>query len=143
MDAVDFDWGLALLPIVEDVGIRSSALGGYNMAIMAMSDNPEDAWEFITWLQLPENIRRFYWDYLGGARIPSRADIADEPGRWVEDERLRVFIEQLRYAAPRGPHPRWPAISEAIQVAIQKVLTGQASPQEALDEAAAAIAAVY
>lgn len=143
MDAVDFDWGLALLPIVEDVGVRSSALGGYNMAIMAMSDNPEDAWEFITWLQLPENIRRFYWDYLGGARIPSRADIADEPGRWVEDERLRVFIEQLRYAAPRGPHPRWPAISEAIQVAIQKALTGQASPQEALDEAAAAIAEVY
>ncbi len=143
MEEVEFEWGLALLPVVEEVGVRSSAMGGYNMAIMADSDNPEEAWEFITWLQSPENIRRFYWDYLGGARIPSRADVAGEAGRWVEDERLQVFIEQLRYASPRGPHPQWPAISDAIQVAIQKALTGQASPEEALDEAAAAITEIY
>ena len=143
MSDADFNWELALLPVKEDVGVRSSAMGGYNMAIMADSDNPREAWKFMTWLQTPENIRRFYWDYLDGARIPSRADVANEEGRWVEDERLKVFIEQLQYAKPRGPHPEWPAISDAIQVAIQKALTEQATPQEALDEAAEAISGVY
>lgn len=139
MSEAEFEWGLALLPVKEDVGIRSSAMGGYNMAIMADSDSPSEAWEFMTWLQEPENVRRFYWDHLGGARIPPRADVANEPGKWTEDPSLKVFIEQLEYAQPRGPHPEWPSISEAIQIAIQTALTGQASPQDALDAAAAEI----
>lgn len=143
MEDADFEWGLTLLPVKEDVGVRSSALGGYNMAIMADAENPEGAWQFMQWLQTPENIRRFYWDFLGGARIPSRGDVANEAGKWVEDERLKVFIEQLQFAQPRGPHPEWPTISEAIQVAIQKALTEQATPQEALEEAAQTIREVY
>jgi multiple sugar transport system substrate-binding protein len=136
MKQADFNWGLALLPLKEDVGIQSSAMGGYNMAIMADSESPNNAWTFMKWLQTPENIRRFYWDYLKGARIPSRADVANDTDKWVKDPQLKVFIEQLAFAKPRGPHPEWPSISNAIQIAIQKSLTGQATPQAALDEAA-------
>jgi multiple sugar transport system substrate-binding protein len=139
MKDANFEWGLSLLPIKEDVGVRSSAMGGYNMAIMADSKSPGNSWEFIKWLQKPENIRRFYWDFLGGARIPSRADVANEADKWVQNPQLKVFIEQLQYAKPRGPHPEWPSISNAIQIAIQKSLTGQATPKAALDEAAKAL----
>ncbi len=53
-----------------------------------------------------------------------------------------MFVEQLKYAKPRGPHPEWPKISKAIQDAIQGALTGQMSAQDALDQAAAKIKSV-
>jgi multiple sugar transport system substrate-binding protein len=77
-----------------------------------------------------------YWDYLGGARIPARSDIAEDPDKWVSDPVLSVFIDQLEFAVPRGPHPNWPEISSYIQNAIQKALSNQATAEEAMKEAA-------
>ena len=50
-----------------------------------------------------------------------------------------MFQEQLKYAAPRGPHPEWQKISKAIYDAMQAALTGQTSAQAALDQAQATI----
>jgi multiple sugar transport system substrate-binding protein len=50
-----------------------------------------------------------------------------------------VFQEQLKYARPRGPHPEWQKISKAIYDAIQAAMTGQMTPQQALDQAQATI----
>jgi multiple sugar transport system substrate-binding protein len=47
-----------------------------------------------------------------------------------------VLLEQMKYAAPRGPHPKWPQISTAIFTAIQEALTGVKTAQKALQDAA-------
>ena len=45
----------------------------------------------------------------------------------------------MKYAMPRGPHPRWPEISNALSEALDKGLLGVAAPQAALDDAQAKI----
>ena len=47
-----------------------------------------------------------------------------------------VFMEQLKTAKARTPHPKWPKIDEAIGKAVTLALGGDKSPQAALDEAA-------
>ncbi|MBP0650059.1 Flp family type IVb pilin, partial [Mycobacterium tuberculosis] len=37
-----------------------------------------------------------------------------------KDAALKVFLEQMQYSRPRGPHPEWAKISKAIQDAIQQ-----------------------
>lgn len=135
-EEADFDWDIALLPVKEEGGPQASALGGENFAIMADSDHIDEAWEFIRWSSSADVVRELFWDYYGGGRIPSRSDVANEEGKWVADDELGVFIEQLEFARPRGPHPNWPQISEPIQRAIQATLTGQSSADEALERAA-------
>ena len=81
--------------------------------------------------------------YQRFGQLPARSDIAiPATGNKLKDDALKTFVEQLKYAQPRGPSPEWPKISKAIQDAIQATLTGQSSPKDALDQAAEKIKAV-
>ena len=66
--------------------------------------------------------------------FPPRSDVAAEP-EWTEDPIKKVFASQMASAMPRGPHPKWPEISEAIFSALQEIEVGEATPKEALDKA--------
>ena len=48
---------------------------------------------------------------------------------------LAVFGEQMEYAMPRGPHPKWPEISTAISEAMHEAITGVKTPEQALKDA--------
>lgn len=127
-----FDWGVTLLPTREAGGERASALGDFNLAIFANSENGDAAFQFLEyfWSQADRIWPEF-------TRMPAIEGVALAP---TGDERIdaaaAVFAEQLRFARNRGPHPDWPRISQHIQDAFQSVLTGQAEAQEALDLAA-------
>ena len=136
VEDVDFNWDVTLLPYKEDVGIRSSALGGENFAIMANSDHIEEAWEYIKWTQRRDFVEEMY---IEGDRMPSRSDVAEESDYWAQDPVLGAFLEQLEYAQARGPHPRWPELSDVVQIAMHEAMTGQKTPEEALNDAAAEI----
>ena len=128
-----FDWEVALLPVRDEVGIRASALGGFNWAIPAGAEDAEAAFEVIEYMSMQDTLQ-YAW---GTGRIPSRRDVSipqpDLPLAYL------VFAEQMESATARGPHPEWPAISRAIQTAIQQALTGTASVEDALAQAADAI----
>ncbi|WP_454856181.1 ABC transporter substrate-binding protein [Rhizobium binxianense] len=133
-----FDWGTALLPVPQEGAQRSSAMGDYNWAIFSSSKHPEEAFKAIEYFvsQDKDMYQRF-------GQLPARSDIAIPPtGNKLKDDALKTFVEQLKYAQPRGPSPEWPKISKAIQDAIQATLTGQSSPKDALDQAAEKIKAV-
>jgi multiple sugar transport system substrate-binding protein len=49
---------------------------------------------------------------------------------------LKVFMDQMGCAMPRGPHPQWPEFSGAIQMAIQESLVNAKTPEQALKDAA-------
>ncbi|MEM8789260.1 MAG: sugar ABC transporter substrate-binding protein [Pseudomonadota bacterium] len=133
-----FDWGVTLLPVREEGGERASALGDFNLAIFANTENADAAFQFMEyfWSQADRIWPEF-------TRMPAIEGVALAP---TGDERIdaaaAVFAEQLRYARNRGPHPEWPRISQHIQDAFQSVLTGQAEAQEALDLAAEEIDAI-
>ncbi|WP_416797390.1 ABC transporter substrate-binding protein [Ciceribacter azotifigens] len=133
-----FDWGVALLPVPQEGAERSSAMGDFNWAIFASTQHPQEAFKVLEYFVSQDN--RMFKDF---GQLPARSDIAiPETGEPKKDAALKVFIEQLKYAKPRGPHPEWPKISKAIQDAIQAALTGQVSSKEALDQAAEKIKAV-
>ncbi len=133
-----FDWGVALLPVPKIGSERSSAMGDFNWAVFSSTEHPEEAFKVLEFFVSQDD--RMFKDF---GQLPARSDIAIPPtGEPLKDAALQVFLEQLKYAKPRGPHPEWPKISKAIQDAIQAALTGQMSSKEALDQAAEKIKAV-
>jgi multiple sugar transport system substrate-binding protein len=133
-----FDWGVALLPTRVEGGERASALGDFNVAIFANTENPDAAFQFLEYMW--SQYDRVWPEFT---RMPAIEGVELAPtGNERIDAAAAVFAEQLRYARNRGPHPDWPRISQHIQDAFQSVLTGQAEPQAALDEAAEEIDAI-
>ena len=133
-----FDWGVALLPVPKEGAERSSAMGDFNWAIFASTKHPAEAFKALEYFVSQDD--KLFKNF---GQLPARSDISiPETGQPLKDAALKVFLEQLKYAKPRGPHPQWPKISKAIQDAIQAALTGQMSPKDALDQAAEKIKAV-
>lgn len=130
-----FDWGVTLLPTETAGGPQSSALGDYNWGIFANSKHPDEAFKVLEFFASKD--KTLYQEY---GQLPARKDVTiPDSGDPKKDAALKVFLEQMKYAQPRGPHPEWPKISKAIQDAIQQALTGAATPKDALDAAAATI----
>ncbi|UVC07255.1 sugar ABC transporter substrate-binding protein [Rhizobium sp. TH2] len=138
MDEAKFDWGVALLPVPEPGAARSSAMGDFNWAIFSNTQHPDEAFKVLEYFVSQDSTM---FEKFG--QLPARSDITiPATGKKLKDDALKVFLEQLKYAQPRGPHPAWPKISKAIQDAIQGALTGQMSAKDALDQAAEKISAV-
>ncbi len=130
-----FDWGVALLPTIEEGGDRSSALGGFDWGIMSTTKHPDEAFRALEYFAAQDG--RIFEEF---GNIPARSDIElPVTGVALKDAALVVFQEQLQYAQPRGPHPEWQKISKAIYDAMQAALTGQMSSKDALDQAQATI----
>jgi ABC-type sugar transport system, periplasmic component len=135
VEDAQFDWGVTLLPTITEGGERSSALGGFNWGIMSTTQHPDEAFRLLEYYVSQDH--RLFPEF---GNIPPRSDI-ELPVTGIEkkDAALQVFLEQLQYAQPRGPHPEWQRISKAIYDAMQAALTGQMSSKDALDQAQATI----
>lgn len=133
-----FEWGTALLPVPQEGAQRSSAMGDYNWAIFSSTKHPEEAFKALEFFASRD--ATMYKDF---GQLPARSDLPVPPtGNAVKDAALATFLEQMKYAQPRGPSPDWPKISKAIQDAIQAALTGQMTPKAALDQAAEKIKSI-
>lgn len=129
-DATDPDFQYGIAPIPRDQRY-ATPLGGENVAITRHA-NVEAAWTFVEWLTSREVMERFA---RRSGHLPPRVDVARAKGAWSGDPRLRPFIEMMPHAVPRGPHPRWPELSEVIASAVQDGLSGARSPADALQDA--------
>lgn len=132
----NFDWRVAVLPVHDKVQKPASALGGYHYAIPTGARNVKGAFKFIEFMSNPEFLNAGW----SAGRLAPRTDIVLENPQWPAA--YAVYREQLQSAIQRGPHPQWPEIEHAINVAIQEALTGIKTPQEALAGAAATVAPI-
>lgn len=126
----NLNWRLAVLPGRVK---QASAMGGVNIGIVKGAKNADAAWQYIKWLYRPEAIAEF-WQKFG--TLPLMPEIAESAPYWKGDPVYDVLLEQMKYAAPRGPHPKWPEISTAIYTAMQEALTGVKTSEQALADAA-------
>ncbi len=131
-DAPDMDWGIAMVPKDKKF---ASVLGGENVGIIK-GGNVEGAWTFLEWMCSAENVDR-YISQTG--YFPPRKDVAASNKRWASDPVLSTFMEEMKFAQPRGPHPKWPQISNALSEALQKGIVGATTPEAAMKEAQAKI----
>ena len=134
-EEAQFNWGVTLLPTATEGGERSSAMGDFNLGIFSTSKHPDEAFRLIEYFVSQSD--RLFPEF---SNIPARSDVPlPSTGDAARDAAIAVFQDQLQYARPRGPHPEWPKISKAIFDAVQAAMTGQMTPQEALDQAQATI----
>ena len=136
--APDKNWGVALIPKADD-GVNASVLGGENFGLTTACKDIDAGVEFLTWLMSKEVSADFCEE---AGKFSPRADSSASKAIWTDDPIFSVFAENMNYAMPRGPHPRWPEISTAISVAEHEVFTGSKDVQSALDEAAATVSAI-
>jgi multiple sugar transport system substrate-binding protein len=116
-------------------GASTAALGGSELAINAFSDQPDEAYALVDYLLQPE--QELERARVVGQYPPIRA-LYDTPdlaqGLHADPEALRRIIDR---ATPRPVTPIYSELSEILQIALHRALTGQAAPDEALSSAAA------
>jgi multiple sugar transport system substrate-binding protein len=133
-DAPDMKWGVVKIPKDKKF---SSVLGGENFGVVK-GKNVKAACKFLQFVGSPQIMKEYEIKFN---MFPPRQDVATDPA-WTQDPVMRLFMDEMKYAMPRGPHPKWPEISNAISTALQEVLTGAKTPQSAAKDAQAKVAEV-
>ena len=112
-------------------GGHASVVGGENIVVMAGSQHPEEAMEFLRFTQSDEY--QLEMSKVGQLTVLNSL-IEDE--YFVDHPYYGTFLEQLQTARARLPHPAYNEIETILGDAAQLVLRGEMSAQEAMDLAA-------
>lgn len=131
-EAPDLNWDVTLIPKDEE---NASAIGGENYAVIS-GGNEEGALNFLEFATQPEQVE-FMMNTMG--YISADKEIAEKQFSSEEDAVYKKFVEQLGYAQARGPLAEWPSVSDAISLAFNQVITGEAEPEQAAEAAQATI----
>ena len=107
---------------------KVSLSGGWTWAIANKSTNPDLAWKFITELQTQKNATKYTVD---GTQIAVRKDVATDPTYLEANSKTPVFTDVVKVTQYRPAYPEYPQISNQIQVAMESVMTGQQTPEQA------------
>lgn len=137
-DVPDKNWNVTLIPKADD-GVYASVLGGENLAITSACENMDLAWAFLSFMCNGENTAIFCANV---GKFAPRDDGNEYTDFWTSDPISAVFAEGMQYALPRGPHPRWSEFSAVVSNAVQEVLTGTKTPEQAMTDAQAAGSAI-
>ncbi len=123
-------WNVALLPVGNK---PASDLGGENFAVVK-GDNVDQAVAFLKFVASPAEMKTYInkFGYIASRRDVAATQFTSDP---LNDPINKVFVQQLAVAQPRGPHPRWPEISDAISLAFNEAMTGVATPAAAAAKA--------
>ncbi|MBI9043678.1 MAG: extracellular solute-binding protein [Anaerolineaceae bacterium] len=124
----DFKVNFATIPTGPD-GNTSSVVGGEDVVIFESSENIDAAMKWTAYL-LSEEAQ------LSMAEVGVIPTLSNLVGNDALPEYFDVFLTQLETAQARVPHPAWSDMDGAINNAFQRMLNGDQTPQEALDQAA-------
>ena len=133
----EFDkYEVSLLPTMNANDPQKTGTGGWTMG--AFSDDPEKV----------EMCMEFTKDVFIGegnevtGQLPTSPQLFDTLDKF-QDPIYDKFNEALKYGEARPGVPVYPKISEELQIAVGTVLTGEATPEEAVDKAYKASLAAY
>ena len=130
----DFKVNFAPIPTGPD-GANSSVVGGEDVVIFANSKHQDAAMKWATFL-LGEESQKLMAQV---GVVPTLSSLINDPAM---PSYFGVFLEQLKTAQARVPHPKWSDMDNAINNAFQRMLRGEQTPQKALDQAASEIDAL-
>ena len=130
-------WEYAYVPMPKSAnGAQASVIGGENFGVCTGAADRDACIAFLEYMETAQN--NADWCELAG-KLPVRGDAVELKDFWTADERYKVFNDSMNFAVPRGPHPQWPTISEALYTAEQAVLLGEKDAATAAADAAAVI----
>jgi multiple sugar transport system substrate-binding protein len=130
------DWGIGLMPHGDDADAGTWS-GGFSMSIPTGSDNAEAAWEFIKCATGAEGQASWARDTQAQ---PTNIQAAEDPV--LQSNPTWQVVDDALASSTGGvqviPYPNW---GEQLEQRYEQVWTGALTPQEALDEAQAAVEA--
>jgi multiple sugar transport system substrate-binding protein len=131
------DFGIVTIPVPKAGSKPVVPLGGEVWCVLKGDPKVEQAAiKFVQFAEEPDRLRKICdtFNY-----ISSNRDIAKQQGE--ANPELQPFVDQMDTARARSQDggAKYPAISLAARTAIQRALTGQATAEEALKDAAAKI----
>ena len=132
--------GVAPFPPAEG-GRPAAALGGAQLAVNALSGEPQLAWELVEFLTAPEQMLE---RARLAAQLPARQSLY-EASALAEVLPIPAADVQraLEATVARPVTPVYSELSEILQVHLHRALTGQEEPQPALEAAAAEIRGLF
>ncbi|WP_367124096.1 extracellular solute-binding protein [Streptomyces phytohabitans] len=120
--------GVAPMPTQDGGEPGSTSMsGGWAWSIPRKSGNHDLSWKMIETLQRRENAREWC---VRGSQIAVREDVAADPAYLNAIPRTKFFTDLVDVTHYRPALPVYPRVSEAITVAMEKVTTGDASPEQ-------------
>jgi multiple sugar transport system substrate-binding protein len=129
--------GTAAMPTQNgDAPGKTSMSGGWLLSIGSKSKNKDAAWKFISLALNKDNTKSYD---MAASQIAERKDVADDPEYKSSDPTTPFFTSLVDVTHFRPAYTAYPKVSDAIQVAMEAVMTGQASPDKALSQYAESV----
>jgi multiple sugar transport system substrate-binding protein len=128
---------IPMFPVPNQTVQTTTLMGGWELAIPATSKNSDLAWELITLMAEPDILAPFLQEY---GYLPTQKVLGDGPLSLPLKESVPFYeemVSMIQYGRSRPNIPEYPSIAEHIHAAIQQVYNGSASPDQALNIAAA------
>lgn len=135
------DWskvmGTAPMPTQNGVAPGSTSMsGGWTLALGSKSKNKDAAWNFI---KLALNQKNSLDYDISASQIPVREDVANDPKYTSSNPTSTFFSSLVKVTHFRPATSDYAKVSNAIQVAMEAVMTGQESPEAAAKDYDAAL----
>jgi multiple sugar transport system substrate-binding protein len=131
---------MALMPAFSDGGVESATLdGSMGFSVADASPAKEAAWKYIEYLTSEDVQNRYSAHLLPIWQTSFEGEAGEQLMSYSESNAVTVpmFKEQFPYSSVRPKVPFYPEASKALQLALQEALTGQKTPEQALNDAAA------
>ena len=129
----DFNYDFALIPAGPNG--TSSVVGGEDVVVLDGSKNKEAAMKWVDYLMSPEAQKMMAQVGV----MPTLSSLTNDPDL---PSYFGIFMEQLKTAQARVVSPKWSDMDTALNNAYTRILKGDQTPQEALDQAATEINAL-
>ena len=128
-DSPDLEYGFVPFPV--NAGKQQATVSVTDsLGISEACANKAEAWQFVEFLY--QDAYRQKFDEVEGM-LPERKAVAGSDFYSTPD--YKPFVDALEYAKFQPQHPKFEQIQQIMTVAVQKALSGEATPQQALDEA--------
>lgn len=123
---------VGVVPAPGGVGEASAMNGSMGLGVTATAKDPDAAWRYVTYMT-SQPVQNQYAKLSLPIWSSSYEDPAVSAG---QQELVKTAKVGLSLMYPRPTTPKYQELSTALQVAIQQAILGQASPADALKEAA-------
>ncbi|GAA3240131.1 extracellular solute-binding protein [Dactylosporangium siamense] len=122
--------GLAAMPTQKGQAPgRTSMSGGWVLSVGSKSKDKQAAFDFVSLALNKDNTLAYD---IAASQIAERADVAADPAYLAANPTLKFFTDLVTVTHFRPAYADYPQVSNAIQVAMEAVMTGQQSPQQAV-----------
>jgi multiple sugar transport system substrate-binding protein len=109
----------------------TSMSGGWLLSVGAHSPNKQAAFDFVTTALNRQNTLSYD---NAASQIAERKDVASDPAYTKSDPFTPFFTGLVKVTHFRPAYADYPQVSDAIQTAMEAVMTGQSSPSSALSQ---------